>query len=129
MAGLPWFRVDSHIATHDKIIRLMEYRNGSKAFAMMLFGIGWSVGHGTDGVIPLSALPYIHGTKSLGNVLVMFNLWEEIPGKGWLIPNFEQYQQGQVRTKQALDSLVKGARRGGCKKNHPQPCECWKDEK
>ena len=53
--SLPWVRLDSNIASHDKVLRAVGDR-GKPAMAVYMFGLGWSGGHLTDGHIPAAAL-------------------------------------------------------------------------
>lgn len=125
--GLPWFRTDSHIYANDKFLALLGERGGEKSFVSYIFGLGWSVGHGTDGAIPRHVAHLIRADKARGEQLVEHALWEPRPD-GWGIRNFDKRQQTSAMTdsKSALQS--QGARKGNCKRFHPQPCNCWEDD-
>jgi hypothetical protein len=70
MPGLPWVRLDSNIASHDKILSLLGERDGVKAAFMYVCGLGYCGGHGTDGLIRYGALPFIHGIRRLAELRV-----------------------------------------------------------
>jgi hypothetical protein len=57
MAGLPWVRLDSNLATHDKILALLSDRTaprGDRYQAAWSYtcSMGYAGGHGTDGLPP-----------------------------------------------------------------------------
>src|SRR5437868_7186513 len=60
--SLPWVRLDSNIASHDKILALLSDPSPKRwqAAASYMFALGWSGDHGTDGRIPQAALPFVH---------------------------------------------------------------------
>lgn len=122
--SLPWVRLDSSIATHDKILRLMKSRDGYRAFTVYICGLGYAGGHGTDGFIPKDALTILHGTERQATTLIDHRLWEyDAAGEGYRIRNFDDRQEMEMV--RAMKKL--GAKKGGCRKNHPPGCECWKD--
>lgn len=124
--GLPWFRTDSHLYANDKFLALLDDRNGDKAFVAYFFGLGWSVGHGTDGLIPRHMAPIVRADRGRADQLAEHGLWTYAEG-GWAIHNFDKRQQTTdlTESKNVLQSV--GARKGNCRRYHPQPCECWKD--
>jgi len=91
---LPWVRLDSSIASHDKILNLLADPSPKKWQAAFSFvcSLGWSGNHGTDGRIPASALPWIHGNKPTADLLVKYLLWVPVTG-GYEIPNYAERQQ------------------------------------
>lgn len=126
--SLPWVRLDSSIATHDKILRLVKARDGYRAFTVYICSLGYAGGHGTDGFIPKDALGILHGTERQAIALVDHRLWEyDAAGEGYRIRNFDQRQEMEmVRAMKAAAKQI-GARKGGCRKNHGPDCGCWKD--
>ena len=38
--SLPWVRLDSNIASHDKVLRLLSQKDGFRAVAIMMFAFG-----------------------------------------------------------------------------------------
>ena len=65
--GLPWGRVDTNLPTHDKILELLDSAGGAKGKAaafVYVCSMLYCVGHGTEGLIKRSALPFVHGTPA-----------------------------------------------------------------
>lgn len=92
MAGLAWFRMDSGFPSNPKILALLAEREGHRAGFVWQCGLAWTVQHGTDGVIPVSALPFIHARKVDAERLVKHRLWHDYPDGGWLINGFDDRQ-------------------------------------
>ena len=123
MPSLPWVRTDSNIASHDKILALIDDPSPKKwqALSVYLMSYPWSGGHGTDGKIPKSALRQIHGTPITARLLVKYRLWtEELAG--WEIVNFEARQQLANETYIIRKTQSAGGKRGNCVRWHEQPC-------
>lgn len=132
MSGLPWARLDSNIASHDKILALIHDEAAPKvqrwqAVSSYMFAFAWSAGQGTDGRIPTHALTSVHGSKATAVLLTKHGLWDQALG-GWQIHNFELRQQLSVvgEAKRAAQSA--GARKGNCKRHHGEACGCWQRE-
>lgn len=86
--GLPWVRLDTNISTHDKILTLLDKgAKGKQAGFVYTMSIAHAAGHGTDGMIRKSVLPFIHATQGDANLLVMADLWECAEG-GYRIKNW-----------------------------------------
>lgn len=107
--SLPWVRMDSSLPSHDKTLAAIAQRGGKAAMAVYQFSIEWSGGHGTDGHIPRTALPMIHGTRADVSILVSVGLWDEDPdGEGWRIHNYAQRQETtditEAKQQQARDA-------------------------
>jgi hypothetical protein len=92
VAGLVWARLDVGLPSNLKIIRLVSMRNGRAALGVAVCAILWSVGNGTNGVIPEMALPHIHARKIDVTTLVEAGFWHPYPEGGWLIHDFDDYQ-------------------------------------
>lgn len=92
MAGLPWYRMDSGFPSNPKILALLGERDGHRAAFVWQCSIAWTVLHGTDGVVPSSALPFIHARKVDAERLVKHRLWHEYPDGGWLINGLDEKQ-------------------------------------
>jgi hypothetical protein len=88
--GLPWVRLDSTIAQNPKILTLVEDKNW-QSITVYVCGLGYSGTNGTDGFIPRSALPFIHGRPRDADILVEVGLWHERPG-GWDVNGWHEYQ-------------------------------------
>jgi hypothetical protein len=106
--GLPWVRLDTSFASNPKILYLVEDKRYRAAF-VWLAGLAYSGDHGTDGFIPYSALPCLHGTKSDAKALVDVGLWHESLG-GWEINSWAEAQvsneETQLRRKRAKDAAM-----------------------
>lgn len=92
MAGLPWYRMDSGFPSNPKILSLLSERDGHRAAFVWQCSIAWTVQHGTDGVIPASALPFMHARKVDAERLVKHRLWHDYPDGGWLINGWDEKQ-------------------------------------
>lgn len=87
---LPWVRLDSQFPHNHKILTLAQERR-FQAIAVFVCGLAHSGAQGTNGFIPQSALPFIHGTKQVADQLVEVALWRPTVG-GWDIPDWAEYQ-------------------------------------
>lgn len=128
---LPWVRLDSSIASHDKVLSLLSDPSPKKwqAVSSYVFGLGWSGQQGTDGRIPISALPFIHATTTTARLLVKYGLWDEISnGTGWTIRNYAERQQLTMVTEAKKATLTAAARKANCVRWHGEECGCWKGE-
>lgn len=122
--GLPWVRLDSNIASHDKILALLDERNGVKAAWMYVCSLGYCGGHGTDGLVKFNVLPFVHGTKQLAGLLVQHGLLAPDP-EGWRIPNWDERQQSSGDTGRVRAAQSAGARKANCVRWHGEDCGCW----
>jgi hypothetical protein len=128
--GLPWIRLDSNIGQHDKVLALLSDPSPKKwqAFSSYVCALGWSGGQGTDGRVPVSALPFIHGTMATARLLVKYGLWVEHDVTGFRIHNFEGRQQSQKASEALQASKSAGGTKGNCVRWHGPDCGCWKRE-
>lgn len=121
--SLPWVRIDSHIATHPKILALLSDPSSKRWQAAFSYvsAIGWSVDHGEDGRVPAIALPFVHGTAATARLLVTYRLWSEA-SNGWEIVNFAERQQLDVITagKQAARRVA--SEKANCTRHHGPGC-------
>lgn len=120
---LPWVRIDANIASHDKILNLLDDPSPKRwqAFATYVCAIGWSADRGTDGRIPTNALRFMHGTPTTARLLVRHGLWHE-NANGWEIHNYATYQA----TTSTIDTTRREAQRAACIRWHGR--ECWSDK-
>ena len=124
--GLPWVRLDANIATHDKVLALLSDPSTKKwqAFSSYVCGLAWSGGQGTDGFVPRTALPMIHGTSATARLLEKYGLWDE--GRvGWNIRNWDKRQASSAVAALARSSKQRAAAKGNCVKYHGADCGCW----
>ena len=127
---LPWVRLDSSIASHDKVLALLSDPSNKRwqAIASYMFALGWSGQQGTDGRIPASALPFVHGNSTTARLLVKNGLWEEASsGMGWTIRNWSERQQAVALTEDARARLSAAGRKANCVRWHGEDCGCWKN--
>lgn len=111
--AMNWFRVDTGIGTHDKILELTEDpqatpANRYRAAFSYVAAIGWAVDQETDGRIPQAALKLIHGTPTTAKLLVAHRLWEPTAG-GWQIRNFATRQPTGATSAERSDAARKAA--------------------
>lgn len=122
---LPWVRLDTNLAQHDKILGVVsEKPQGYQAAFSYVCGLGYAGAHGTDGLIPFNALPFIHATKRTAELLVQHHLWEPTP-LGWQIRNFESRQQSSATTRAIKNAQRAGALKANCLRWHGAKCQCW----
>jgi hypothetical protein len=126
--ALPWVRLDSNIAGHDKILALLSDHSPKRwqAVASYVFALGWAGGQGTDGYIPTAALAHVHGTSTTAKLLVSYGLWEPGIG-GWRIHNWDQRQQLAATTEQIRLAQRLGALKANCVRHHGPECGCWRE--
>lgn len=128
---LPWVRLDSSIASHDKILSLLSDPSPKRwqAISSYIFALGWSGQQGTDGRIPASALPFVHGTNATSRLLVKYGLWNENgTGTGWTIHNWSVRQEVVGFTAGNRARLSAAGRKANCVRWHGEDCGCWKNE-
>ena len=125
--ALPWVRLDSNVAQHDKILALKNDPSPKKwqAIASYFFGLAWSGGQGTDGFIPAYALEAVHGTPQTARLLVTYKLWEE-GLSGYKIRNYESRQELNIVAEAKRAAQSAGGRKARCRQNHGPECGCWK---
>lgn len=123
--ALPWVRLDANVGSHDKILRLLSDPSAKRwqAYASYLTALAWAGGQGTDGLVPRSALPFVHGSESTARLLITYELWCEEGVSGWRIHNYAERQQLEVVTagKRAMKRMA--GEKGNCSRWHGP--ECW----
>src|SRR4051812_37278030 len=123
--GLPWVRLDSSIATHDKVIAARTQPGGKQAMCLYMFALAWSGGAGTDGHIPPTIAKYLGGTPKEIAVLEQVGLWDR-NGDGWNIRNYAQRQEIAEISDAKREQAAAAGRKSGCRrKGHPDGCTCW----
>lgn len=114
--GLPWFRADTNLPTHDKILELVGHGVKGKAAAFVyVASLAYSAGHETSGFIRRAALPFIHGTTTEARMLAEARLWDVVEG-GWQIRNYGTRQLVGAEAQAMHDSAVERGRKGGQQK-------------
>lgn len=126
--SLPWVRLDTAIASHDKILALLSDPSPKRWQAAFSFtcALGWCGDHGTDGHVPATALPFVHGTKATASLLEKHDLWQPETA-GWFMPNYALRQELLVVTEAKRAAKRLGGIKGNCIRHHGPDCGCWKD--
>ncbi|WP_104137284.1 hypothetical protein [Cryobacterium sp. Y62] len=111
--SLPWFRADTNLPTHDKILKLVGVSPKGKGAAFVyVCSMAYSAGHETSGFIARAALPFVHGTTADARLLAEVRLWEVVEG-GWQIHNWGTRNlvgaESQVLHDMAVSKGKKGA--------------------
>jgi hypothetical protein len=126
---LPWVRLDSNIASHDKILNLLADPAPVRWQAMTSYvcALGYAGGHGTDGKIPAAALGFVHGNARTARLLVKYGLWREVTS-GWEIVNYVARQElAAVSAGKRAAQQVAG-KKAACTRWHGPDCGCWRDD-
>lgn len=124
--SLPWVRLDSNIATHDKINAVLAETSGAQAFVLYVCSIAWSGGQGTDGHIPKHMLRMLHGTPKLAQMLVQHRLWDDAEG-GWEVHNYAWRQELKEITDAKRETKAINGKKAACQRWHEDDCECWRN--
>jgi hypothetical protein len=124
--SLPWVRIDSNIAGHDKILQLLADPSAKRWQAAFSYvcSIGWAGEHGTDGAIPPVALGFCHATPATARLLVTHRLWKET-GNGWEIVNYGERQQLTAITAGKMEARRVSSLKANCVRHHGK--DCWHD--
>jgi hypothetical protein len=123
---LPWVRLDTTFPTNPKVLSLVSDRKW-RALSAYVCSLSYSGAHGTDGFIPVKALPFVHASTREAAELVEVGLWHK-DRIGWVINDWADYQQTQSETSDILNAKRVGARKGNCHRWHPAGCECWRND-
>lgn len=126
--SLPWFRLDTNVASHDKMLALLDDPSppGVKYRALWSWvaAIGWSVDAETDGRIPRSAFPFVHATPATARLLVKYGLWDEEP-PGYLIHNYARRNPLAHTVEQLREERRRAGAKSACLRWHGP--DCWND--
>lgn len=126
---LPWVRLDSNLAAHDKILALTSEKPEALAYRAAfsyVCSIGYAGFHETDGLISFTALPFVHGTKRSAQLLVAHYLWT--PDQlGWQIVNYAKRQASAATVQHIRNARRAAANKGNCVRWHGPHCKCWED--
>lgn len=88
--ALPWVRLDTAFPRNPKVLALAEDKKW-QAVACYVSSLAYAGEQGTDGFLPKSCLPFIHGTSRIAEALVEVALWQGVPG-GWQINGWLEFQ-------------------------------------
>jgi hypothetical protein len=129
MAGLPWVRWDSSVPSHDKVLALLADPSPKRwqAFTSFSCSVAWCGLQGTDGHVPVYALPVIHGTRATAALLVKHDLWQPDERGGWSMRNFLVRQEMSIVTETRAAAKRLGGIKGNCIRHHGEDCGCWQN--
>ena len=119
-----WVRFDTQLPSHPKILELVDQKKW-QAISVWHFSVEYCGSHGTDGFIPRLALGSIHATPRVAADLVDVRLWVA-DRKGWLIPDYVEYQPSNEKSSDARAAQQAGSRKGNCIRWHGPECGCWR---
>jgi len=121
--GLPWVRVDADFVQNPKVLGLITL-NRWRSITVYIGALGWAQAQGTDGHIPVAALPLIHATRREAEHLVDAGLWHPSDiGGGWIVNDWADYQPNAGHYGNSREKSAKG----NCIRWHGHACGCWKD--
>lgn len=121
--GLPWFRADTNLPSHDKILELVGLGPKGKAAAFVyVCSLAYSAGHETSGYIRRAALPFIHGTPTDARMLAEARLWEVVEG-GWQIKNWGNRQLIGAASQALSEVRAEAGKKGAAKRWHKEESE------
>lgn len=104
--GLPWVRLDTQFPSNPKVLELVAAKRW-RALFVYLSSLAYCGQHGTDGYIPLTALPFIHATRTEANHLVEQGMWHPEPG-GWAVNDWDEFQVSDEATRKRRERAQKG---------------------
>lgn len=118
MAGMAWVRLDTAFPMNHKILHLVEDKRW-RAIANYTFGLAYAGGQGTDGFIPKSALPFVHGTSREASQLYEVGLWLPSQG-GWDVNGWSEFQpSNEENAARSARAKAAAAKRWADKKGKP----------
>ena len=126
--ALPWVRLDVGFPRNPKVLALLEEKEGHRAAFVYLCGLVYCGEQGTDGFIPRSALPLLHGRPRDSELLASHDLWFPQGRSGWDIHDWHEFQQSNVETQARRERAQFGAKKTNCRRWHGPDCHCWKGD-
>lgn len=94
--------------SNPKILGLLEERDGHRAAFVWVCCMAYSGEHETDGFIPRSAAPFVHGRAQDFARLVAVEALKEVAG-GWEIPSWDEFQLSTDDAKRRRERAQKAA--------------------
>lgn len=116
---MQWVRLETSFPSNPKVLELILAKKHA-AIVTYVSSLAYSGAHETDGFIPKTALPFVHGTPKIAAVLVGVGLWDEMP-TGFAIHGWEEYQPSREEAKARSNKGRKAAlaRWAGTKEGEP----------
>jgi hypothetical protein len=126
---LPWVRLDSSFAAHDKVLTLIHEHGerGRSALFVYVCGLAYCGQQETDGAIPFAAMPFIHGRRRDAELLVQAVLWKPTP-TGYEVVNWLKRQRAAEVSAAVRVARRSAASKGNCVRWHGTDCNCWKGD-
>lgn len=107
--GVEWVALATSIPDNEKMMEL-HATNDWRAAAVYMYSLAYCGRTMSDGFIPKAALGRIEGTAKVARRLVDVGLWRYTEdGKGWVIPDWAEYQVTSEKFKQRSDAGRKAA--------------------
>lgn len=104
--GLPWVRLDTQFPSNPKVLELVEAKR-YRALFVYLSSLAYCGQHGTDGYIPIAALPFIHASRADANCLVEHGMWDIAP-RGWTVHDWDEFQVSDEAARKRRERAQKG---------------------
>jgi hypothetical protein len=101
-------RLDTAFPYNQKLLAMLQRKDGHRAALVYLCGLSISGGQGSDGFLSTESLPFCHGRKADADLLVEFGFWIPRPG-GWLINDWDVHQQSTEETQMRRQRAQAGA--------------------
>lgn len=95
--ALPWVRLDTAFPSNPKVLALVEDKQ-YRAICTYIGGLAYAGAHGTDGYLPKSSLPFLHGGTREAQKLVEVGLWIPHGSAGWDINGWSEFQPSTKET-------------------------------
>lgn len=106
---MPWFKVDDHLATHEKVVKA-----GNGAMGLWVRAGSWAAQHLTNGHVPAHVVKML-GTPAQARSLVAAGLWIEDDDGGWRFHDWFGYQPTAEEAEQVREKRREAGRKGGIK--------------
>jgi hypothetical protein len=94
---LPWVRLDTAFPFNPKLLALLSEKDGHRAAFAYVCSLSYSGAQGSDGFIPMEALPFVHARVADADKLALYGFWIPQSG-GWLINGWEEFQESSEET-------------------------------
>lgn len=112
---MSWVRLDDGIYDHPKLLTVEPADR-----LLYVWGLCWSSRHGTDGVIPAAAVPYLAlfagADTGAPERLVAAGLWHPLDAGGWSVHDFSDYQPSAAEVAEQRRKRAEAGRVGGFRK-------------